>query len=120
MPENPYSPTSRAIGILFASGLLIAFAGLAGLGATAISVASASGEDALSQPAQRADRAPARIHAGRRYAAPSARIVSLRRYASGDSAAREGKAGILPGHSVFPAAPPVVAAPLAEYDEDPR
>jgi len=112
MPENPFSPTSRAVGILFASGLLIAFAGLAGLGATAISVAS--GEDALSQPAQRANRAPAGIHAERGYAAPSAGSVSLRRYASGDSAAREGKARILPGHSVFHAVPPVVAAPLAE------
>ncbi len=120
MPDNPSSPASRAVGILFASGLLIAFAGFAGLGATAISVASGSGEDAPPQPALRVSRAPARIHPGRGYAGPSGGFVGLRRYASGDSDARESEARILPGHSAFSAARPIVAAPLAEYDEDSR
>ena len=37
MPVKPHlSPSSRTVGVLFAIGVLIAFAGLAGLGATVI------------------------------------------------------------------------------------
>lgn len=34
--KSPLTPSSRTIGVLFAIGVLIAFAGLAGLGATVL------------------------------------------------------------------------------------
>jgi len=46
MPENDASYSSRAVGVLFAIGVLIVLAGLAGLGATVLSVTSSAGKGA--------------------------------------------------------------------------
>jgi hypothetical protein len=94
MPENPDSSTPRAIGILFASGLLILFAGMAGLGATAISVA-ASGEGSTSRPTPSASRNPVRIDDKYGSADVSRRIRILRRFALGDTTVRK-EEGLLP------------------------
>jgi len=120
MPESPHSATPRAIGILFASGILIVFAGLAGLGATAISVASDSGERASSQTDRHASRNHDRIHDKNGYADASGRIVNLRHLAWGDSTVGKAEGWIFPGPSGPAAGRPVDAAPLAEYDVDSR
>jgi hypothetical protein len=120
MPVNPHSSAPRAIGILFASGLLIVFAGMAGLGATAIAVTAASGEGASAQTALHASRDPACINDKYGYADVSGRIVILRRFALGDTTLRKKEGGIFPGHSGQPAGRSVDAAPVAEYDIDPR
>ena len=104
MPGNPRSSSSRAVGTLFATGILIVFAGLAGLGATAISVATASGEDEAAQPAWH----PARSKEKYAYADSSGRILILRRFAWADTVMRNGEGWIFD------------AAPLAESDVDSR
>ncbi|MBW8888349.1 MAG: hypothetical protein JF616_11395 [Fibrobacteres bacterium] len=91
MPENPHSSTPRAIGILFASGILIVFAGLAGLGATAISVASDSGEGAPAPAVLHANRNTDRVNDKNGVADASGRIAKLKRVAAGDTTLRKGR-----------------------------
>jgi hypothetical protein len=104
MPENPHSASSRAVGILFASGLLIVFAGLAGLGATAISVAAASDESAPARPAER----PVRVPEKSGNAPAAGRPAAGKSFGKSDTAAAKKEK-----RNSF-------AAPLAGYDENSR
>jgi hypothetical protein len=70
MPENDRSTSPRAIGILFAITVLIVFAGLAGLGATAISD-GAPGKS----PSMQTGLHPARIKDKYGYADSAGRMV---------------------------------------------
>jgi hypothetical protein len=123
MPANPHSSTPRAVGILLATGLLIVFAGLAGLGATAISVASR--EDSATQPVPRKAAPSARFgdgRGGRGYGEASGGAASLRHVAA-DSSARLGRGRASHAGSELPR--PFVSsqdntAPLAEFDSNSR
>jgi len=117
MPDTPHASTSRAVGVLFASGLLIVFAGLAGLGATAISVLDASGENAPPPTDRRPALQPA---VGKtRYASVSAseRLVLSRRSVFADTAMKKEMGWIILDPSFGRPGDPV---PLAQYDENSR
>ena len=86
--KSPSPSSTRAIGVLFAIGVLIAFAGLAGLGATVIFDTAPS----LDPVGSRASLHPVRIHEMYGYADSLGRMVTP------------------------PSAAPLSAAPLAVHD----
>ena len=115
MSQTPHSYSSRAVGFLIACGMLIVFAGLAGLGATAISVIAASDEEESAQP----DSQPVAGQNQYRFSNTPGRIGLLPRFGWTDTAQSEGRGFFtrLPRH---PAHGRAAAAPLARYDADSR